>query len=454
MLTYWTWRYVLVLLGTLFVIALLLGTWLRFNIYQQEFQLLQQRAEQMAEGNENNFPRVIKRNTVVQVIEPTGKTLLYGDRSMDYDPTFFNAPPNYQIVLRGEVVHGQFAIDDQAWLRVGVPVFGDQGRVSEALYISAPAEKAILQLKRVYLLLGLFFSVIGLVGWLVIYFLSRRLTRPLRDLAKAARNVASGDYQFIPHQGEEEIKELEIQQLVQSFQYMIEKLKKLEQLRTELLAGVSHELKTPLTSIRGMIQAVQTGVVKGEEADEFLNISLNEAKRLQKMVQDLLELQTLEAGTVDFEKEPVDLKALINGVIMQLKSMEQFNGIQLNPDLPNEEIIFSGDPGRLRQILLNLLMNSKDAGATSVRIHLFLSPKKNQVVIDLEDNGKGIEEKDQENVFERFYRGVSERKEQHGLGVGLNISRLLTRAHGGDLLLYQTSSTGTTFRILLAYKNQ
>ena len=139
-----------------------------------------------------------------------------------------------------------------------------------------------------------------------------------------------------------------------------------------------------------MIQAVQTGVVKGDEADEFLNISLSEAKRLQKMVQDLLELQTLEAGTVDLEKEPVDLKVLITGVIMQLKSIEQFDGIELNPDLPDEEIIILGDPGRLRQILLNLMITAR-CRATQVRIHLFQSPEEQQVIMDVEDNGKGIE---------------------------------------------------------------
>lgn len=450
MLTYWTWRYVLVLLGTLLIIGILLGTWIRSNIYQQEFQLLQQRAEQLAEGNMHQAPLPLgKWNTIIQIVEPSGETLLYGDRNRNIDLYFYEAPSDYQQVFLGEIVRDQFKIGNDDWLQVGVPVYGNNGLVSEALYMSAPAEKTILQLRRMYISLGLFISLIGLVGWLVIYFLSRRLTRPLRDLAKAAHNVAQGDYHLISPQDGEDIRELEIQQLVQSFQYMIVRLKNLEQLRTELLAGVSHELKTPLTSIRGMIQAVQSGVVEGQEADEFLNISLNEAIRLQKMVQDLLELQSLEAGTVDLGKEPVHLNELINKVILQIKAMDEYEEIELVFQPPNRPMVISGDADRIRQILLNLISNSRDAGATQISVHLFNGPEMNQATIDVEDNGKGIDEEDLENIFERFYRGHSGRKKRHGLGVGLNISRILARAHGGDLRLVKTSPSGTVFRILL-----
>ncbi|MBR8644395.1 HAMP domain-containing protein [[Brevibacterium] frigoritolerans] len=134
-----------------------------------------------------------------------------------------------------------------------------------------------------------------ILGTGVIYFLSRQISRPIQDVANAAVQVREGNYD-IHFKEEEEIKEEEIYELIESFKEMTNRLKVMEKLQAELLAGVTHDLKTPVTSISGLIQAVKDDVVKGEQSKEFLDISLKETQRLQGMIEDLLNYNAISAG--------------------------------------------------------------------------------------------------------------------------------------------------------------
>jgi signal transduction histidine kinase len=194
-----------------------------------------------------------------------------------------------------------------------------------------------------------------------------------------------------------------------------------------------------------MIQAVQSKVVTGREAEEFLEISLNEAKRLQQMVEELLDFSSFEAGAAPIRQDTVDLSRLVAEVVRQLSLSPEFLNLQLAANLPTEPVWVEGDAGRLRQIIINLFNNSQRASAAEIKTDL--STEADQVVLDVWDNGRGIALKDQPYVFERFYRGLPAKKK--GLGLGLTISRMLARAHGGDLTLLSTGADGTIFRLCL-----
>ncbi len=459
MLTYWTSRYVLVLLISLFALAVVSGIWIRFNAYEHIYNLLEMRAEQLAgmydrDTEEVVFPEKMQQDEtnrsrfassfseVVQIADKSGKIQNFKkEKQIDEVSTLYELSTSHQEVLSGRIIHEKVEVDSQTWLRVGVPVFQD-GAVSKALYVSLPAKNLLLQISRLYGSLALVTGTILITGWLVLYFLSRRLTNPLRQVAAAVQDIAGGKYDpVLP----EQVKERELQQLIVSFGDMARQLKQLEQLRTDLLAGVSHELRTPITSIRGMIQAVQSKVVTGREAEEFLEISLNEAKRLQQMVEELLDFSSFEAGAAPIRQETVDLSRLVTEVVRQLSHSPEFIHLQLAANLPAEPVWVKGDAGRLRQIIINLFNNSQRASAAEIKTDL--STEADQVILDVWDNGRGIALKDQLYVFERFYRGLPAKKK--GLGLGLTISRLLARAHGGDLTLLSTGADGTIFRLCL-----
>ncbi|MDF2682153.1 MAG: two-component sensor histidine kinase [Brevibacillus sp.] len=331
---------------------------------------------------------------------------------------------------------------DGTWLRVGVPYYQQQS-VGGVYYVSTRLNTDQVQ---TYIMIMVSIGVITLCGWAIVYVLSRSLTHPLRQLAVAAQQVSDGNYRpELPDATR--IKESEISQLVHSFDDMTNRLGQLERMRTDLLAGVSHELRTPVTSIRGMIQAVKDGVVTGKEADEFMQISMDEAKRLQTMVNDLLDFTSMEAGAIAKEFSSVHLASYLNQIVSQWRAVPAFSAVNVSIfDMP-EELVWTCDKSHLTQILLNLLNNSAAAGASSIELKIGQSEK--LLSIELTDNGRGIPPEEAPFIFERYYRGDSKRKKKHGLGLGLTICRMLANANGGDVKLLNTSANGTSFCLTL-----
>lgn len=462
LLTYWTGLYVLVLILSLFLLATISGIWIKINVYNQQYDLLELRALQIAEayermsGDSTQLDRIILQDRplmmgklrtplLVQIVDQEGNVHSGTNikSPVAFLPTIEETPPEHRMVLDGKIIREQVKIDSQTWLRVGVPLSWN-GTIHNALYISSPTRGILEHVIGLYISLAVLTGIIGLAGWMVLYFLSRKLTRPLLQVSAAAQSIASGKYDvLLPQQP----KEQELQQLITSFKNMADQLNKLEQLRTGLLAGVSHELRTPITSIRGMIQAVQSKVVDGEEAERFIKISLDEAKRLQKMVEELLDFSSLESGATPIENEDVNFSELVEEVIQQLLVLDEFKNVRFEQNLPVDAVIIKGDTGRLRQVMFNLFSNSLKASAKTIKVTLMFD--KQFVAIDINDDGKGVSLYDQPYIFERFYRGGDGRVKARGLGLGLTISRLLARAHGGELILREDLPGSTTFRLTL-----
>lgn len=287
----------------------------------------------------------------------------------------------------------------------------------------------------IVLLLGL-----GLLGWVVIYLLTKRILKPIHDVARAAAQVREGDYDIKLDSTQ---KELEIYELVTSFKEMASRLTQLEQMRAELLAGVTHDLKTPVTSISGLVQAVRDGIVTGEERQEFLDITLKEIQRLQTMISDLLEFNSLAAGAFTIRTENCDMNKLVEDIGRQWK-VTQTEHVDLKVITPDCTVHAMTDPLRLQQILINLLNNSSQATGQGGTISLILS----EGGIDVKDNGTGIPEAEQALVFERFFRGEKKKLKVRGLGLGLPFSKMLARSLGADLILKESSQKGTTFSIV------
>lgn len=287
----------------------------------------------------------------------------------------------------------------------------------------------------IVLLLGL-----GLLGWIVIYLLTKKILKPIQDVARAAAQVREGNYAI---KLDSNPKELEIHQLVTSFKEMTNRLTQLEQMRAELLAGVTHDLKTPVTSISGLVQAVRDGIVTGEERQEFLDITLKEIQRLQSMISDLLEFNSLAAGAFTIRPENCDLNKLVEDIGRQWR-VTQTEPVKLNVITPEKTVYKIIDPLRLQQIVINLLNNSHQAIDDSGSIAIILSEEG----IDVKDTGPGIPEEEQALVFERFFRGEKKKLKVRGLGLGLPFSKMLARSMGADLLLKESNRRGTTFSLV------
>jgi signal transduction histidine kinase len=293
--------------------------------------------------------------------------------------------------------------------------------------------------------------ILILTGWGVIYVLTRRLVKPIQNIVEAAQQVVAGNYDM---QLDKVHREREIFELMDVFQEMTDRLKWLESLRTQLLAGVTHELKTPVASISGLIQAVKAGVVTGQEADKFLGMSLKECRRLQKMVEDLLDFNSFAGNTMTVSAEACDLKALVPDIIERWRHGldEDCPRISFEAEAEAGNWKTMTDPIRLEQIVINLLNNAKAAIGPAGELFISLSVDSTYYLIQVKDTGHGIPTEEQLDIFEPFYRGKRKKTKVRGLGLGLPFSRLIARSLGGDLVLSDSSPAGTVFTLQIPFR--
>ncbi len=335
----------------------------------------------------------------------------------------------------------------QKWLYIG---FGRQGQATNGhLIVLALPQPRFPTLEAFGDSLLRPLAQAGLIGVLLaIVFavlISSSVTRPLRRTAAAANAIADGNYdQQAPEEGPREVRDL-----AQSFNEMVQQVQASQELQREFLANVSHELKTPLTSIQGFSQAILDGAA--DNPGRAARIIHDEAGRMRRMVDDLLDLARIESGQTKLRREYISLSELLTHVLenLSLRAAEQqvTLGHEISP-LPR----LTGDPDRLAQVFTNLVDNALTHTPAGGQISVLAAREDGGgVQISISDTGKGIPPEDLPHVFERFYQVDKSRKRsgQKGTGLGLTISKEITEAHGGKIWAESAEGQGTTFRVWL-----
>lgn len=278
---------------------------------------------------------------------------------------------------------------------------------------------------------------------------ARSVGRPLRQLADGAAAIAEGNYdQQIRPSGPEEVK-----RVAQSFNSMAARVKITHQSQRDLVANVSHDLKTPLTSIQGWSQALLDGTaVSPQEQERAASIIHNEADRMSRMVSQLLDLARIESGTLQLAQEPVNIAALLTDVQQNLTLRAQTLNIHLTLDAAAVPPVI-GDYDRLMQIFTNLTDNALTHTPAEGRVHLVVKQHGDKAVeVSVQDTGKGIPETDLSRIFERFYQVDKSRSRddgRRGSGLGLSIVRELVEAHGGVIQARSEAGRGSLFIVRL-----
>lgn len=228
----------------------------------------------------------------------------------------------------------------------------------------------------------------------------------------------------------------------------ITELKKLEQIRKDFVANVSHELKTPVTSIKGFAETLLDGAMEERSLREkFLNIIYKESERLQLLVHDLLELSKIEQPHFTLNWQKIELRGIVEEVIELLSDQANESGVHLHMSCDGDTVI-DGDDERLKQIVINLVENALTYTPAGGRIDLTLTGLEKTVLLVIKDTGIGIDKRDLPRIFERFYRVDRARTRQSGgTGLGLAIVKHLIEAHGAIIDVESVVGKGTTFTL-------
>ncbi|MEO6398263.1 MAG: HAMP domain-containing sensor histidine kinase, partial [Tepidiformaceae bacterium] len=297
----------------------------------------------------------------------------------------------------------------------------------------------------------LFSGLIGVAAALVLGFLlSQSVAAPLRNIARAARSVARGNYrQRVPATGPKEVREL-----AANFNRMTAEVQRSQQTLRDFLANISHELKTPLTSIHGFSEALLDGTIEDQVGiQRSARVINDESNRVLRLVQELLDLSRLESGQVSMQQDELNLNELFEHVSEVFALRSEDSGVALAMNLQGEAHV-RGDFDRLEQVMNNLLDNAfrhTPSGGTVRITSRDFQPESVQVTVS--DTGHGIAPDELPHLFERFYRSAGDANGANGKegggrkghGLGLAISREIVRAHGGEIWATSEPGKGTTF---------
>jgi signal transduction histidine kinase len=287
-----------------------------------------------------------------------------------------------------------------------------------------------------------------IVSIVLAVLISDSVARPLGRMARAARDFAQGDYDTrAPVTGPDEV-----QTLGRAFNHMADQVQRAQQTERDFLANVSHELKTPLTSIQGFSQAILDGAAA--DPGHAAQVIHDEAARMRRMVEDLLDLARIESGQVKMQRQPVDLAAVLEAVVEKLSLRAQNGRIDLTTEVePLPNLIADGD--RLAQVFTNLVDNAlaHTPRGGQVRVWAGRDPAGGGVRVDVSDTGQGIPPEHLSRIFERFYQVDESRARPDGrlggAGLGLTITKEIVEAHGGRVAVASQEGQGTTFSVWL-----
>jgi signal transduction histidine kinase len=274
--------------------------------------------------------------------------------------------------------------------------------------------------------------------------LSRRIVSPVEALTVAAHNMEKGDLsQRVDVHSSDEIGELG-----RAFNAMADSLNRQENLRRTMVADVAHELRTPLSNIRGYLEAVRDRVVQPDE--KVVDSLYEEAMLLTRLVNDLQELALAEAGQLKLARRPADIRALIEKTLTALRPQLAAKGIEAKVSLPEQLPEVEVDPERIGQVLHNLLDNAVHYTPQGGEIAVEAAQGENEIEVRVSDDGPGIPPEHLPYVFERFYRADRARaRATGGAGLGLAIVKQLVQAHGGQVRAESETGKGATFTFTL-----
>jgi signal transduction histidine kinase len=324
------------------------------------------------------------------------------------------------------------------------PIEGDE-TIQEKMIVmvSYGFERDFARMKYLFVLA----SIISItITGLLIYYLSRRITAPLREMNRVAHQIAKGQFdQRVKVKTSDELG-----QLGESFNYMARELASLDQMRKDFVANVSHDLRSPLTSIHGFVRAFLDHTIPKDREHHYLSAMKEQTERMIKLVNDLLDMARIEAGQLEIRPVIFNLSELVRQVIARMEP--EFVKSQIDIDLISEEgedLHVFADPDRIDQVIVNLIHNAMQFSPSSTHVEVILK-KEDKAIVSVRDYGSGIKKEDIKHIWKRFYKADKARSKKQGTGIGLSIVKHILDLHQTSIHVDSQEGKGTTFAFTLS----
>lgn len=335
---------------------------------------------------------------------------------------------------------------------VGLPVVQSDNITVGYVFVSSPATSLVstmVVVSRYFLL-----SVCGvlIISMVLIYVASKELVRPMREMRVALSEYSQGNFRKrVRVTGQNEMSEL-----CDSFNHMADALDQLENSRRGFMANISHDLKTPLTSICGFIDGILDGTVPIDRQKEYLTRVSTETKRLSRLVNSILDVTRLEAGQVNPKKSVFNLNETIMRVLLSFEKVIDDKKIELGIGFDfDKRINVYADEDMISRVLVNIIGNSTKFTPDGGWIRVNVRPEKKNAVIEISNNGKGIAAEDVPFIFDRFYKSDKSRGiDKAGTGLGLYIAKMLVNLNNGEISVNSIPDNSTTFSFTLELSNE
>lgn len=330
---------------------------------------------------------------------------------------------------------------------IGRPLQSGDGKRMGTLMIHYNMNSIYESLNKLYLDVFVLVLFAVLISLLFAFIISKYITKPVSIIRNAVAEFAKGNFERrIEKNGRDELGELG-----RSFNSMAEELAVLERTRRDFVANVSHELRSPLTSIRGFLEAMDDGTISESEHHKYIGIVLDETRRMTGMVNDLLDIARIESGQYKLNCTVFDINDLIGRVLLTFEARILDAGLDIDVRISDEAVYVYADRDRIGQVLHNLIDNAiKFAKQDGGIVRIIAEASKQDVSVSVCDNGCGISQEDLKHIFERFYK--AEKAHTHakgsGTGLGLAIVKLIISQHGGEVSA-ESDENGTAFTFRL-----
>ncbi len=291
------------------------------------------------------------------------------------------------------------------------------------------------------------FLVMLVISFSMLALISQKIMRPIKKINSVAEEYSTGNFDTKMNINSKD----EIGQLAATLEYMASELSKLDVYRKEFISNISHDFRSPLTSIKGYIEAIQDGTIPPEKQDKYLNIVVDETKRLTKLTSSLLELNNFDAYGIWLVVKNFDILDPVKRAMRSYEGKCKDNGIDLILNNHCENTMVNGDKTKIQQVIYNLLDNAIKFTPSGKSIYITLTEKNDKIFVSVKDEGCGIPQDSLKKIWTRFYKADSSRgKDKQGTGLGLSITREIIKAHNENINVVSTEGVGSEFTFSLS----